>query len=1529
MFLRWERVSDRPGERCGPVAEFECLSSLVDVAVPRALDLLWLDGMVVSVTEWIEGRPLTEDSTCSPTSLARTLCRVLRRTHVSGWVHGDIKPGNVLLSPDRGPVLVDWDFATQHGSPSLPGTPGWAPPQAWEPGYLADPAHDAYSAAVVVWEVLHATTAFHGSAQGVAAAQRSFDFFAPTSPLSAPILSLFRAATEGAAVPRVSPFDTVLSLDPAALAELSARQAQGVEQTTSAGLIYNTRVRDGRSSFALADVAHWIDCTVSRSPIPAGATRSDRGRGAWYCAAEQVLRSLSVTTRPLIVGDSSSTGRGVHLRYQRVLDVCDMHFRGAISYREASHSCASAWSPEHARRRDVIRSALAACLSTREVPEQLLRAATVSSLDRAEELLAVLRKAVRSRRLKMDPTAWVVAGQLPFDTSTAADSGAMSRELEHEPYALGEDSIARIEQWALVGDVRRAYRGCVQLTTHMLATGSVSATLIPHIIDLWLDIGQFDCCRSLLTRFNAQLAPEYICRTTARIAMYSGVLDGAKQLADQFEAVARSPEDRLTVARLRAVWFLHDNNALSATASLRAARKIRRTAATWARLEAALTAANVARLRQRPQRARSVLRTVERVASRTGAIRLVVAARINALLSDDSPAHRTQAEAWESIFSTAHSAGLCSYASYAGSLGVRAWLAAGSPSSAEALLQRWRDSEFHSAHSSSRAAELLAAGAAAVADASDDVRRLHFLLESARRTPEMSARSLALASEFQRDADRADVRAVLGSRVGAVRLVRLVCRRPDRAHWSTARLRWLLIGIEQYASPCWGVLGHSIRALVRAPRIDVAALLELTRRLLAAGDVGTDVAVAIHGLALTWRSSSVSGDGCAWFLECAGRERTVRPAGVRAWEFELAHAVAESREMLGVPEARARMLGVSAAIHAFVMQLPEAWAPDFMRSVPLDAVLHVAVGFPRMGTPEGGALAVAEGGGGVIDKVMRLLDLSAPLRGSREAELERVLHSALRLRSSTSVDEVLGETVAGVLEVCRAERAVALFDLGPGGVRAKVGTVRGVTDLPASKAEISHTVLARVRGAAGAVVIDDAAAEESLGDRPSVRKYRPRSVMVCPLRTPSRYLGYLYVENRSRPRSFSGADPEMLEGFAAQAALALENAALVEDLRTSYRDLSRARSEAVRAESLRALGRLATEVAHDLNNLLTAIMGESQLLLTDIRFRDAYASLRVIERAAQDGAECIRRIQDSTRVRPAAEFEELDVVQLLRDVLEFTRVRCAPKAGRPESGIRVNYSTPSRALVRGVPGELREVFTNLAVNAIEAMADGGDLNVRVVCNDSDVRVDISDTGCGIAADVLSRLFEPFFTTKGERGNGLGLSIAQGVVRRHGGEIELESELGRGTTVHVRLPRIHTGIEFDDQASPRGAETLRGAKRFLIVDDDASVLRVLEQMLTQAGVEVDAVVGGDAAVAKIEHGRARYDCVITDLYMPRVSGLDVAECVQRRSPETAIVVMSGCSTSLESEATRSRGISQMIRKPFAIDAIRRLVDRSSS
>lgn len=232
----------------------------------------------------------------------------------------------------------------------------------------------------------------------------------------------------------------------------------------------------------------------------------------------------------------------------------------------------------------------------------------------------------------------------------------------------------------------------------------------------------------------------------------------------------------------------------------------------------------------------------------------------------------------------------------------------------------------------------------------------------------------------------------------------------------------------------------------------------------------------------------------------------------------------------------------------------------------------------------------------------------------------------------------------------------------------------------------------------------------------------------------------------------------------------------------------RLREQVLHAEKLRAVGEMAAGIAHNFNNILTTILTRAQLLTQQVSdAASVQRGLTLIEQAAADGAALVRRLQQLARGSAATERTWLDLNALVQEVVESTQPLWLDHTRREGRPVEVHVTLASLPPVLGRATELREVLTNLLLNAIEAMPRGGHITFQTLVEENGVSVEVRDTGLGMTADVRRRLFDPFFTTKGARGTGLGLSVSQAIIKGHQGTLTVESEPGRGTTFTLTLP----------------------------------------------------------------------------------------------------------------------------------------------
>jgi PAS domain S-box-containing protein len=366
------------------------------------------------------------------------------------------------------------------------------------------------------------------------------------------------------------------------------------------------------------------------------------------------------------------------------------------------------------------------------------------------------------------------------------------------------------------------------------------------------------------------------------------------------------------------------------------------------------------------------------------------------------------------------------------------------------------------------------------------------------------------------------------------------------------------------------------------------------------------------------------------------------------------------------------------------------------------------------------------------------------------------------------------------------------------------------------------------------------------------------------------------------------------------------------------------RDRAARADKLRALGQLASGVAHDFNNSLAAILGRAQLILRRVKDEELLRSLGIIVTAAEDAAATVRRIQTFARKSVTTELEMLDVGNLLRDAIEFTRTRWQNEALAAGIDIDVTLNAEPECFTLGNASELREVFVNLIVNAVDAMPNGGSLKLCCQPERNRIKLRFADTGTGIKEEIRERIFEPFYTTKGVHGTGLGLAVSYGIIERHEGMISVESHLGKGTTFHIDLPLAQRHQESNEVTE--GTSVMKSLS-ILVIDDEEFVRETLAEILAAQTHDVQTVDSGRAALDKI--ASQHFDLVFTDLAMPEMDGWETASAIRQAQPNVSVVLVTGYGASVEAPSGEKNLVDAIIGKPFAFDQVTAVVAKVCS
>jgi PAS domain S-box-containing protein len=367
---------------------------------------------------------------------------------------------------------------------------------------------------------------------------------------------------------------------------------------------------------------------------------------------------------------------------------------------------------------------------------------------------------------------------------------------------------------------------------------------------------------------------------------------------------------------------------------------------------------------------------------------------------------------------------------------------------------------------------------------------------------------------------------------------------------------------------------------------------------------------------------------------------------------------------------------------------------------------------------------------------------------------------------------------------------------------------------------------------------------------------------------------------------------------------------------TDITERRRLEEQMSRAERLRALGQLAGGIAHDFNNRLTAILGNAQLLLLDVEDESIASALTTIERAALEGAETVRRIMDFTRTRPDAARESIEPKTFLEEVMGLLRFRWKDEADEGGYAYRILPEHRATGRIDGYPTELREALLNLMNNAFDAMPGGGELRVTTFDHPKGVGIRIADSGHGMSAETLNQACDPFFTTRGLNATGLGLSITHSIIQRHGGNLSMQSAVGRGTTVTLVLPTAGDDVPRREAGILAGPPEDARSARILVVEDEEGIARLMKLTLSRSGHVVETANSGEEAMEILRTGR-RFDLVVTDLGMPGMPGDQVAEEVKRRQPGAKIVVVTGWGSEAEEMLATVPSVDLLVKKPFSV------------
>ena len=451
-----------------------------------------------------------------------------------------------------------------------------------------------------------------------------------------------------------------------------------------------------------------------------------------------------------------------------------------------------------------------------------------------------------------------------------------------------------------------------------------------------------------------------------------------------------------------------------------------------------------------------------------------------------------------------------------------------------------------------------------------------------------------------------------------------------------------------------------------------------------------------------------------------------------------------------------------------------------------------------------------------------------------------------------------------------------------------------------------------------------------------------RSMVFAPLLLETRVFGVLLVARRAA-QAFASPDCEFLRQLSEHVALATNQAQLYGALQRAYDDLRQTQHTVMQQERLRALGEMASGIAHDINNALSPVMIYTDTLLDrePNLSEQAREYLKIIRQAIEDVAATVARMREFYRPRePQLQLAPVSLNRMVEQVAALTEVRWRDLPQRRGIAIEWRQELSSELPdIMGAEGEIRDALTNLVFNAVDALPAGGIITLRTrfmpaesgaAGRPAHVELEVSDSGVGMDDETRRRCLEPFYTTKGERGTGLGLPMVYGMTQRHSAELEIESAPGRGTTVRVLFSGA--GVQGAAADEGMGGTPLVRRLHLLVVDDDPLLVKSLRDVLEGDGHLVASADGGrsgiDAFQRELSAGTA-FDVVITDLGMPYVDGRQVAAAVKAASAATPVILLTGWGRRMLAEHEIPPHVDRLLSKPPRLSELRAALAELSS
>ena len=429
-----------------------------------------------------------------------------------------------------------------------------------------------------------------------------------------------------------------------------------------------------------------------------------------------------------------------------------------------------------------------------------------------------------------------------------------------------------------------------------------------------------------------------------------------------------------------------------------------------------------------------------------------------------------------------------------------------------------------------------------------------------------------------------------------------------------------------------------------------------------------------------------------------------------------------------------------------------------------------------------------------------------------------------------------------------------------------------------------------------------------------------KSILCVPLKSKSKLIGVLEVVNKIDGVSFTEEDAMLLNFFANQAAIAIENARYHAELKYKYEEEKEMQEKLAESEKLRALGLMTSGIAHDFNNILAIITGNIDLIEIEEDKDKILKKVQIIKKTVIGSAKTIKRLQKYARTKnDELQFRAIRLNDLVREAIEIATPMW--KDGSHAKGLSVEIVdalTEDELIILGDDTDLRETIINMIFNSVDAMPQGGKIHIATYAKSESIYLELSDNGIGMTEETKNRIFDPFFTTKGMDHSGLGMSMLYGTIKRHNGSIDIKTAPGEGTTFTIALPKGKEKIEKRD--GTQGSVVERRKSNILIIDDEPEIGAMLSEILSKQGHQASVFESGKGGLEAFKEGS--YEIVITDLGMPDISGWDVINIARQIEPDVITGIITGWDIS--EEEAKQKGVDFLITKPFESNQVARAV-----